>query len=336
MIFLRLIRVPNLGIIVLTMCAMRYGIMYPMLGINGFELQLSSLNFTLLVTATVLIAAAGYIINDYFDVKIDTINKPNDTLIGVQFKRRWAMLLHIVFNAIAIVIAGYVSLQVGNYKLCFVYILAACLLWFYSTHFKKQLIIGNVIIAFLSALIPLIIGLFEMPLLYKTYNAQLQQYGINFNYIAYFMLGFASFAFVVSWVREIVKDIEDQQGDAEYDCETMPIVWGAKISAYVASALLVIAIGSIGYLQYLQLMSDDKLSVYYIALFVQAPLIIAVVKLLRANDKAHYSQVSKLIKLSMLTGIMYAFVIHYELMHPVLQPQLPTQATPSVSIGGGY
>jgi 4-hydroxybenzoate polyprenyltransferase len=335
MIFLRLIRVPNLLIILLTMLAMRYGIMYAMLGINGFELQLSTLNFSLLVTATILIAAAGYIINDYFDVKIDTINKPNETLIGVQFKRRWAMLLHSVFNVIGIAMALYVSVQVGNYRLSFVYMLAATLLWFYSTSFKKQLIIGNVVISFLAGLIPMIPGFFEMPLLYKKYAETLKQYEMNFNYISYFLIGFAVFAFAISLLREIVKDMEDQQGDEEYGCETMPIVFGTRITTYIVVAILTITMATIGYLQYLQYTSDDKLSVYYITLFVQLPLLIVLVKLLQANAKAQYSTISKLIKLSMLTGILYAFVIHYEIVHPALQPQATEQA-PSVSIGGGY
>ncbi|MBC7411440.1 MAG: geranylgeranylglycerol-phosphate geranylgeranyltransferase [Bacteroidia bacterium] len=335
MIFLRLIRVPNLLIILLTMLAMRYGIMYAMLGINGFELQLSTFNFSLLVTATLFIAAAGYIINDYFDVKIDTINKPNDTLIGVQFKRRWAMLLHTVFNLIGIAMALYVSVQVGNYRLSFVYMLAATLLWFYSTSFKKQLIIGNVVVSFLASLIPMIPGFFEMPLLYKKYAETLKQYEMNFNYISYFLIGFAVFAFAISLLREIVKDMEDQQGDEEYGCETMPIVFGTRITNYIAAIVLTITMGTIGYLQYLQYISNDNLSVYYITLFVQLPLLIVLIKLLHANAKAQYSIISKLIKLTMLTGIMYAFVIHYEIVHPALQPQATEQA-PSVNIGGGY
>ena len=336
MIFLRLIRIPNLLIVVLTMLAMRYGIMYPMLALNGFELQLSTLNFSLLVVATVLITAAGYIINDYFDVKIDTINKPNDTLIGLQFKRQWAMLLHVVFNFVAIALAAYIGVQVANYKLCFVYVMAACMLWFYSTNFKKQLIVGNIIVAFLAGLVPLIIGLFEMPLLYKAYSVQLAEYQFNFNYIAYFMIAFGAFAFALSWIREIVKDMQDQLGDMEYGCQTMPIVWGNKVSAYVAIALTAITVAAIGYLQYLQYTSADKLSVYYLSLFVQFPLLLTGYKLLSATDKPHFAFVSKLIKIAMITGLLYAFVIHYELVHPALQSQELTEPAPSVSIGGGY
>jgi 4-hydroxybenzoate polyprenyltransferase len=115
----------------------------------------------------------------------------------------------------------------------------------------------------------------------------------------------------------------------------MPIVFGTRITTYIAVAILTITMATIAYLQYLQYTSDDKLSVYYIALFVQLPLLIVLIKLLQANAKAQYSTISKLIKLSMLTGILYAFVIHYEIVHPALQPQATEQA-PSVSIGGGY
>ena len=89
--FLRLIRFPNLVIIALTQYAIRFGIIYPFLNQAGLDLFLSEKLFGMLVGATVLIAASGYIINDYFDVKLDLLNKPNQLVIGKSISRRQAM-----------------------------------------------------------------------------------------------------------------------------------------------------------------------------------------------------------------------------------------------------
>ena len=155
--FIKLIRLPNLLIIALTQYAIRYGVIYPIIynfsggqDISGVGLKMTDLDFFLLSLSTVMIAAAGYIINDYFDVKVDRVNRPDKIIVGKYIKRRVAMGSHIVINSIAILIGGYLAYTLGNWKLVFIQVLSAGALWYYSTMFKKQVVVGNVIVALLA------------------------------------------------------------------------------------------------------------------------------------------------------------------------------------------
>ena len=130
------------------------------------KILLSELDFFLLSLTTVLIAAAGYIINDYFDVKIDRVNNPNEVIIGKHIKRRVAMGAHIVINFLAIILAVFVAYRMGMIKLAAIQVLAVGALWYYSVSFKRQLLIGNIVVAILAALVPFVAGLYEMLLQY--------------------------------------------------------------------------------------------------------------------------------------------------------------------------
>lgn len=219
--FLKLIRLPNLFIIALTQYAMRWGIIYPILKwINAylsqtapqlaeqdlFKLQLSEWQFFLLSLSTVMIAAAGYIINDYFDEKIDRINKPVQLIIDKGIKRRVAMGAHMVINFLAITIGVSLAYSIGMWKLGLIYFVSASGLWYYSTTFKRQFLVGNILVAFLTGLVPLMVGLFEIPLLIRQYGTVIAQYNINFNIIFNFIAGFSFFAFITTLIREILKD----------------------------------------------------------------------------------------------------------------------------------
>src|ERR1700747_2647931 len=145
--FLKLIRLQNLLVIAFTQYMMRWCLIYPILKTRGFELQFSNFHFFLLSLSTVMIAAAGYIINDYFDVRIDKVNKPEHLVIDKGVKRRVAMGAHMVINVIAILIGFYISHIIGNWKLGFIFFICALGLWLYSTSFKRQFLIGNIVIA---------------------------------------------------------------------------------------------------------------------------------------------------------------------------------------------
>ena len=167
--FLKLIRLQNLIVIAFTQYMVRWCLIFPVLKLRGLELQLSNLNFFLVVLATVMIAAAGYIINDYFDLRIDKVNKPNRILVGKGVKRRVAMGAHTVINIIAIAISFYVAKSIGLWKISILYFICATGLWFYSTTFKRQFLIGNVVIAIFTGLVPFIVGIFELTPCYKAY-----------------------------------------------------------------------------------------------------------------------------------------------------------------------
>lgn len=330
--FTKLIRLPNLLIIALTQYAIRFGIIYPiLLSISDdveLNLKMSELDFFLLSLSTVLIAAAGYIINDYFDVKVDRVNRPNKIIVGKYIKRRLAMGAHIVINSIAILIGAYLAYKLGNWKLVFIQIVSAGALWYYSTMFKKQVLIGNVVVAILAALVPFVAGLYELILQHLYIDDSVN--GLLFfleaetpfddvknilvtllSNIMLWVLGFSFFAFISTMVREIIKDIEDYEGDKKYFSNTFPVVYGQAKATFLAQATAVVMIVLIGYLQYVQLQSKDMASFMYFLFAVQAPLAYVIVKLQSAKIKADYSSLSKIMKLIMLMGIAYTLFFYY-------------------------
>tara|TARA_R110002049_G_scaffold85790_5_gene218160 strand:+ start:1306 stop:2322 length:1017 start_codon:yes stop_codon:yes gene_type:complete len=326
--FFRLIRLPNLLIIALTQYAVRFGLMFPLLGGSGFELAMSEQNFFLLVLATVMIAAAGYIINDYFDTKIDRVNKPKRVIVGKLIKRRVAMGAHIVISAIAIFISIYIAWYINHLWLSLIQIGSVMALWYYSINFKRRMLVGNVIIALLTALVPVSAGLYEFVELKNHIFEEIQNYAVvnsdeNPIYAAVFfkdvltniglwIIGYAIFAFLLTMVREIIKDIEDYEGDLAEGCKTLPIVMGKNKANHTTIIIAVITFLLLLFVQYTQLMSSQIVSVLYFSVFLQFPLIMLIVKLISAKKKNDYAWASRLTKLIMLFGILYTSVIYFQ------------------------
>lgn len=309
--FLKLIRWPNLLIIALTQYLLRYMVIKPMLDLSDIELQLSHFDFFLLVLSTILVAAGGYIINDYFDTKIDRINRPGNVVVGVAIKRRVAIGLHLLLSLIGIFLGFYVGYQAGVYKLGIVHFIASGLLWFYSTDFKKQIFIGNFIVALLSAMVPLIVPLFEIPPLNEAYANILIETGTNFNFLFYFPAGFAVFAFLLTLIREIIKDIEDYKGDIAFGLKTLPVFYGIKKAKNIAMGLILFTIILLGILQFWQLKTNDTLSFSYILFAVQLPMLYLVYRLKGSDAPEEFHAASSFTKLIMILGLLYTVLIYF-------------------------
>jgi len=322
--FIKLIRFPNLLIIVLTQYAIHFGLM----GAYGVDFQMSNNLFFLLVLSTVMVAAGGYIINDYFDVKVDRVNRPEKIIIGKYIKRRVAMGAHLVINGLAIIIAGYVAYKIGNIKLAGIQVFSFGALWYYSTMFKKQVIIGNIIVALLAALVPLVAGIYEILMQFQNidnivngllffeepgtlFNDEKLKVWFTLKNMMLWIGGFSLFAFMSTMIREIIKDIEDYEGDKKYYSFTLPVVYGKKIGGLVAQIIAIIMVLLMGCLQYIRFNADDMLSVMYFTFSIQFPLIFLIYKLQMAKQKSDYSYLSKLMKVVMLAGIFYTFIFYY-------------------------
>jgi 4-hydroxybenzoate polyprenyltransferase len=244
--------------------------------------------FIYLICATLLTAAGGYIINDYYDVKLDHINKPGKVIVGNAISRRWAMLLHIWFNGVAILLGLLI-----NGKVAFSICLCALTLLLYSVYFKKQFLIGNLVIAGLSAFVLIILHFFD-----KTIPV-------------FLIFSYASFAFISTLIREIIKDIEDMKGDSKFDCRTIPIVIGVRktkrLLLYLTVAFIILLFS------YVFTASDPMpfehtyarwAYILYMLLFVIIPLLAIAYLLYMADVKKDFSRLSFLMKLVMLTGMM--------------------------------
>jgi len=329
--FIKLIRLPNLLIIALTQYAIRFGLIYPILkeatDSDVLHLLLSEKLFFLLSLSTVLIAAAGYIINDYFDVKIDRINRPQQIIIGKYIKRRVAMGGHIVLNTIAIMLAIYVAYEMNMLKLAAIQVLATGALWYYSIYFKKQVLTGNFLVALLAALVPFVAGFYELilqhtfaertvlqllPYLEEQFSVNELMYILkqNLSIIMKWVLGFSLFAFLSTMIREIIKDIEDYDGDKKYYSHSLPVAFGKNVAKKVAQAFVVLMILLIGYLQFHQFQMGDFISILYFTIMIQIPLGFVFYKINIAQEKSDYHFLSTILKVIMLFGIGYLGILY--------------------------
>jgi len=307
--FFRLIRWPNLVFIVLTQVLFYYCILLP--DFNGryisFENTLRPAWFYLLSLSSVLIAAAGYIINDYFDLNIDRVNKPDRLVVDKIIKRRWTILWHWILSGLGVLIGAYVSLKVHNPFVALGNFGCVILLWFYSTTFKRRLLIGNVLISLMTAWVILVLYVAEFKLAVfrdPVYHHTLAR-------LFKFASLYGGFAFIISLIREVVKDIEDMDGDARYGCRTMPIVWGVNAAKVFAATWLVVLIGSLAVIQFYVLQNGWWIILPYCAFLIIVPLIWILRKLYKAGTQAEYHLLSGYIKAVMLAGILSMVFIKF-------------------------
>ncbi|RYY68838.1 MAG: ubiquinone biosynthesis protein UbiA [Chitinophagaceae bacterium] len=298
--FFKLIRWPNLFFIALTQSLFYYCVFEQLLLEPALH-PANHLLFYLLVTASVLIAAAGYIINDYFDLQIDTINKPQKVVVDKIIKRRWTIVWHWFLSGIGLLLSFYVSRQIGNWIIGIVNVFCVLLLWFYSTTFKKRLLSGNIIIAALTAWVVIVVYFFcgASFHIWSTIDN-------HFNSARFFKFTilYAGFAFIISLIREVIKDLEDKEGDAQYHCKTMPIVWGVPATKVFTAVWLVVAIAALSIVQLYAWQSGWWWIVLYSVVLTILPLMLILKKLYAASTPAEYHQLSSAIKLVMLTGIL--------------------------------
>ncbi len=313
---LRVIRFKNLLIVAATLYLMRYCIVQPLLHIKNLELQLNDFSFLLLTLATVFITAAGYVINDYFDTRTDLVNRPQTVIVGRSLSRRMAITLHTVFNIIGVVLGLIVSISIGKPVLSLLFFFVAGLLWFYSTTYKRQFLLGNLIVAILTATVPLITLLFELPRLYTVYWEMVARFDIKLGIITYWVGGYALFAFLLTLVREIIKDIEDFEGDQVFGRNTIPVFLGKKVARTVAASILFFTLVALVFLfaRYLNFLPSGNVDYYTLIYFIVAlviPICILLIMLLTAENKEDYHRASRLNKLIMLFGLLYTILFRF-------------------------
>ena len=319
--FLQLIRWPNLLIIIATQYLMRYAILDTMLKniyvyvnsetvkVPDMELQLSDFQFLLLVMSTVFLTAAGYVINDYFDTKTDKLNRPDRVVVGKLISRRLTMTIHLVLNGLGVVLGFYLAWSIGMMFLGFVFLLVSGLLWFYSTTYKRQFLIGNILVAFLTGLVPFMVALFEIPLLMDEYSAIMIDFDINLNHILVWIGGFSFFAFITTLIRELVKDMEDFEGDRAYGRRSLPIVLGLNVSKIIVSGLILITLSALFVIVIFFL--NDPITFIFMLVALLLPMAFLIFWLWKAKSRKAYHIASILTKVIMLSGLAYAVLAHF-------------------------
>ncbi|MFL5739455.1 MAG: geranylgeranylglycerol-phosphate geranylgeranyltransferase [Flavisolibacter sp.] len=299
--FLRLVRWPNLVFIALTQLLFYVCVYGPLFGIANTR------KIAWLVVASVFIAAAGYIINDYFDLNIDQINKPDKNVFAKLIHRRWAIVWHFLFSFAGIIATAF-AVGLHKWYLILANIFCVALLWFYSTSLKRQLLIGNVVISVLTAWTVLI-------LFFAFTEPHQALVGSSPETIKFFRISFlyAGFAFVSSLIREALKDLEDLEGDRRYGCRTLPIVAGMRSTKIYVAIWLVVLITSLVVLQLYVLQFRWWFAVLYSVVLVIIPLVYIFLKLIRATNREEFGLLSRWSKVVMFTGIlsMIFFLVYF-------------------------
>lgn len=302
--FLRLVRWPNLVMIAVTQLLFYITLVLPFLSANEhITSSFTTLHFILLMISSLLITAAGNIINDYFDSNIDEINKPERKIIDKQIKRRWAIVMHILFSLTAILIGFYIDSQTPVFWLGISNTACVFLLFGYSISLKKKLLVGNVLISLLTAWV-IIVCVFCY---YRSFSctgcdlAEWREHVYRFIRISFL---YAGFAFIISLIREVIKDMEDIEGDARYGCKTIPIAWGIPAAKVFVAVWLVVLIGMISIVQFYVLQFGWIWSAVYSISLIILPLLWALQQLFRAQVPKDYHRLSTVIKLVMFTGLL--------------------------------
>jgi 4-hydroxybenzoate polyprenyltransferase len=307
--FLRMLRIPNLFFIALTQLLFYNAIILPILSEINISPAITGLPFILLVTASVLIAAAGYIINDYFDINIDQVNKPEGNVVDTIVSRRWAMAWHFVLSGVGILLSSYVAWKTGYWYILYGNFICVLLLFGYSVSLKRKLLSGNILISLLTAWVILIICVPEIKI------ETMVSPGIAeaSNKIIRIGILYAAFAFISSLIREAIKDIEDMKGDEKYGCRTMPIVWGVNATKVYIAVWLIVIIALLAVLQVYVFRFGWWWAMVYSIIMIVLPFIYIFIRLFRATDSMEYHSLSNWAKLTMLTGILSMILFYFYL-----------------------
>ncbi len=296
--YLRLIRWPNLLIIGLIFLLAKTQLVDGLTELSGIESCVDNLYWFLLALATMFIAASGNVVNDIFDQDIDFHNKPSEIIVGNTVSEATSWNLYYGLASAGLVVGMVLCWGMGNLSNSLIFMLAAGGLYFYSHTYKRQFLIGNLVIALLAGLVPF------LPLYLEMICEPSQWSSVPW---AGFLMAFSVFSFLTTLIREIIKDMEDVKGDTLVRCNTVPIAIGMKGAKALVVALLLLLMGLVGWLQVAWLSERMLLSLYFL-IAVQIPAVYLVFLVIKGEGKPSFKRASLISKIIMLTGILSMIV----------------------------
>jgi len=296
--WLKIIRPVNLLLLFVTQYCVDIFILQPNFNTYGLLFTLQEWQFFLLVLSTMSICAGGYLINDYFDIEIDAVNKPEKQIAGKHLEPQNVFYGYLILSAIGLALGIYLSIVIGNLKFITIFVIIIGLLYLYASTFKRIAFVGNIIVALLAAISVLIIIIFE-PSLYQL--ARPGDYYIA-GLCADYIIGISLFAFALTMSREIVKDIQDIAGDSMHNAKTLPVRFGKRFAIFCAILFVLATIGALISIYFNVLSKFNVIYLYYI-LALSAGLLFICFKLLTAASIKEYGAVSTLLKVAMLAGL---------------------------------
>ena len=301
--WMKLIRLPNIVILAAIIILLHVGVYIPFYETLNVTTPLSSGVFVVFVLSVCMIASGGNIINDYFDYQIDLINKPDRLVIEKEISKKTAMSGYLLLTITGIVGGFITGWLLGVFKIGFFFGFGALVLYSYSETFKRKLLIGNLIIALLGFLFILLLWIIEFFALRNSAGSFVVVYP-SFLKINILMGGYALFAFLTTLIREIIKDIEDIDGDKPNGCQTLPISKGLPTTRMIVSSLIIITILLLFYSQYLCWTHNLAILSGFLMFAINVPLFILLILFYKSNSKAEYHAASTLMKWIMVAGIL--------------------------------
>lgn len=298
--FFKLVRFPNLIIVLVIQAILEFKILRPAFLEAGIPILLNVNLFALLVMSTILIAATGYIINDIMDVEIDKINKPEKMIIGKVVSIKHAWQIYYVMVIFGFIISLYVAWRINNLLLVLIYPIAIALLALYSIRWKKTVLFGNLIVALFSAMVTGIVLFAERASFDKLRDVDDSRY----HYVAFIFFGYILFSFLSSLYREVVKDIEDVEGDTLQEAKTIPVVLGTKTGKRIALFFAICTLLLLAPWIYHLVLANNTLAAICMVGLVLLPLLYSMTKLLSAKTPSQFHNVSTSIKVMMAGGII--------------------------------
>jgi len=296
--FLLLIRWPNLAMMALSLVLIRWVLFYPL----GIPVVLSNFHFLLLILSTVCMGAMGYIVNDLFDLENDRINKPERITIGKAFSSRFAWNATYFFFLAGAALGWYLGQISGRWMYGLINSITGFWLYLYASDFKGRPLLGNVLISFLSA------GVLTYPIFFDVLPRWPLDADDSGRQVALILCIYFVFAFSVSLMRELIKDLQDIEGDKKVRLRTVPLAWGVGVArAMVIGLGSLISIGLIYILS--NMIEGDPFSASYLILFVFLPLLTSLYFVLKTKQASDYKWASKLLKLCMLFAILSIAII---------------------------
>lgn len=292
MAYLKIIRPLNLLLLLLTQSLIKYGFLEPL----GVQTAMGVFDFILLVVATLCIAAAGNIINDIQDVAIDNINKPEKAIVGKKISEKAAYNYYITLNIIGVLAGFYLSNRVGHPGLAAVFILISALLYSYAVYLRSLLLVSNLVVSFLVALSLLVLIIFDI---YPAINSDLMDLQIIASKV---ILWYATCAFYLNFIREIVKDIQDVNGDKKGGRNTLPILLGRTRTTAIVFAMGVFILVGILWFSYNSLYQFTWVAGYFVFL-IGGPLLYFCIKSWNAATPKDHKIMATLLKIVMFSGV---------------------------------
>jgi 4-hydroxybenzoate polyprenyltransferase len=291
-----MLRVPNLLIIALTFLMLRYLVFIPAYSASFVAIGMSNYSFLILTISTLLIAASGYISNDYFDVASDLVNKPGKQYIGKLITPGTALASALLLSFLAVVLAIWLTRQIKNLLPAILLLMALFVVWWYAFKLKKSFLWGNIAVACMSA------GTIGMAWLVELQISQItQEVSILITKI---VAGISIFAFLLSLMREIVKDIEDIEGDKLINCKSLPIVKGIPFTKTILYVLLTIIFVMLIITQVYLFQFQRFVAMTWLLICVELPVLWFTLSLRNAQSKADYHKLSTSLKFIMLGGLL--------------------------------